>query len=64
MLTKICKMILACIEDFHNSIHMRATWTRFLEGKHGLSWNMKLAPKPHKFMGLFARLHVVASHYL
>ena len=35
MLIKICKMILACIEDFHESIHMRATWARFLEGRQG-----------------------------
>ena len=64
MLTKICKMLLACIEDFHESIHTRATWVRFLEGRQGLSWNLQLAPTPEKIMGLFAHLHFVAGHYL
>lgn len=64
MLIKICKMILACIEDFHESIHTRATWTRFLEGRQGLSWNLQLALEPQKIMCLFARLHFVTGHYL
>lgn len=64
MLTKICKMILACIEDFHNSIHMQVTWTQLLKGRQGLSWNLQLAPDPHKIMGLFARLHSIVGHYL
>ena len=64
MLTKKCKMLLACIEDFHESIHTRATWTRFLEVRQGLSWNLQLAPRPEKIMGLFSHLHFVAGHYL
>ena len=64
MLTKICKMLIACIEDFHNSIHTRAPWTRFLEGRTGLSWNLQLAPTPNVLMGLFARLQFMPSHHM
>ena len=35
-----------------------------MEGRQGLSWNLQLAPTPEKIMGLFARLHFVAGHYL
>lgn len=64
MLSKIVKMLLVCIEGFHTSIAMQAPWTRFLEGKQGLAWNLQLTPPPRIIMGLFARLQFITSHHL
>ena len=64
MLMKIASMILVVIDEFHQQIHTRAAWTKFLEGRQGLSWNLQLAPPPRVIMGLFARLQFMASHFM
>lgn len=56
--------LLTCIKEIHNSIHMKAPWTMFLEGRQGLCWNLQLAPSPKIIMGLFARLMFISSHFM
>ena len=64
MLIKIIEMLIDCIEIFPASIKMNAPWTRFLEGKQGLCWDLQAAPSPPVLMGIFSRLQFLPAHYM
>ena len=64
MMIQIANLIIACIKEFHDSIHTRAPWTRFLEGRKGLSWNLQTMPDPQVIMGMYACIQFMPGHYL
>ena len=64
MLFKIIEMLIDSIEIFPANIEIKAPWTRFLEGKQGLCWNLQAAPTPTVLMGIFSRLQFLPSHYM
>lgn len=64
MMIRIASLIIACIKDFHDTIHMRAPWTKFLEGRQGLSWNLQTTPDPQIIMGMCARIQFMPGHFL
>ena len=64
MLVKIMKLIKVCIKAFPKAIEKDAPWTRFLEGRSGLCWDLQKAPTPACIMGFYARVQFLPSHYM
>ena len=64
MLSKICKMLIACITTFQNSDDTKAPWTRLFEGSEGLCWNLQTTPTHEVLMGLFSQLQYLPSHMM
>ncbi len=64
MLCKIIDMLTTCIETFPATIETKAPWTRFLEGRKGMCWNLQTTPTPRILMGIFARVQFLPTHYL
>ena len=64
MLKKIMKLIKVCINTFPEKIAVTAPWTRFLEGRKGLCWDLQTAPTQECIMGFYARVQFLPSHYM
>ena len=64
MMIHIANLIIACIKNFHEAIDTKAPWTRFLEGKKGLCWNLMAAPDPPIIMGMYARIQFMPSFFM
>ena len=64
MLKKFMKLIKVCIKAFPDKIKMTAPWTRFLEERKGLCWDLQIASTPECIMGFYARIQFLPSHYM
>ena len=64
MMIRIANLIIACIKNFHDAIDTKAPWTRFLEGRKGLCWNLMAAPEPPVIMGMYARIQFMPSYFM
>lgn len=64
MLRKVCRMLVATIEVFQNTVGITTPWTRFFEGSQGLCWDLSAAPEYKILMGLYAQLQFMPSHFM